>query len=435
MKPRDDEIAPPARFRGWQVVAAAFTGQLIANGGTFAAFGVLVVPLADTFGASRGAVSSGAGLGMLVMGLSGPFLGRVLDGGNVRRMMLFGVVLMSVGLLLLSQATSLWQAGACYALAVSAGAAMFGPIPSVTLAGNWFIRRRGLALGITVAGATCASFIAPALLAWLTELYGWRTAVASFGVGTFVIAAPIVWALVVARPEDVGQRPDGDAATAGSDPAGDSVVVPETRDLLRQPNLWIQAMGFAFLFASPVVMSLHLIPFAEDQGFGRLHGAYFFTAMAPFSLLGKVAFGAIADRVDIRRAIWAIIGGLIVTWVLLLGGPSYRMLLFIGAVFGLAVGAVGPVHGVLVGKCFGRGAFGRVMGMGGLASLPIIASAGPVAGYLFDVTGSYQTSFQLQVGGLVMAAVIFLFLRVPEVEPGTENTTEEVASGDAMLSR
>jgi MFS family permease len=263
------------------VVSAGFTGQLVANGGTFAAFGVMVVPLAETFDASRGAISSGAGLGFLMMALVGPILGRILDGGNVRRMMLFGVTLMSVGLLLVSQATTLLQAGLYYALFVSAGAALFGPIPTIALASNWFIRRRGLAIGITVAGATCASFAAPALLAWLTELYGWRTGVACFGVGTFVIAAPILWACVIGRPEDVGQLPDGEAVPAGA-VAADSFVVPETRDLLRQPNLWIQALGFAFLFASPIVMGLHLIPFAEDLGFSRVRAAYFFAAMAPF---------------------------------------------------------------------------------------------------------------------------------------------------------
>lgn len=409
------------------MVAAAFAGQMIYASGTFSLYGVLVIPLTEAFEVSRGTVSAGQGLGMLMMGLLGPFIGRMLDGGGTRRMMLFGVALMPIGLLLVASATAFWQVLVCFPLLVFAGSSMFGPIPTMTLVSNWFIRKRGFALGITAAGGTCASLFTPPLFAWLMEQYDWRTAVASIAIGGFVIAAPILWVFVVARPEDVGQLPDGDAVPDATSPASVVIAAPETRELLRDPNLWIQGMAFAFLFASPVVLNLHMVAYSIDLGFSVLESSFLLTVSSGFSLIGKLVFSGFADRVDPRRAVWAITGGLVVPFVLLLSGPSYPMLLVTAGSFGAAVGAVTPVHGLIVGACFGRGGFGRVMGIGGLMGLPIIAAAGVLAGVIYDTTGSYALSFQLQIALLVLSAIIMVFLRIPEFEPGTVNSEESSA--------
>jgi MFS family permease len=409
-----------ASFRGWSVVVAAFAGQMIFSSGTFALFGLLVIPLTETFDVSRGAVSVGLALGMLMMGFMGPLIGRMLDAGHTRRMMLCGAVLMPVGLLAVSRATEFWQVLVCFPLIVFVGGSLFGPIPTLTLVSNWFIRRRGFALGITAAGATTASFITPPLFAWLMERYDWRTAVASIAIGGFAIVTPILWAYVIARPEDVGQLPDGEVVSETETPSDSAFVSPKTRELMRDPNLWIQGLAFAFLFASPVVLNLHLVPFAVDLGISFLRASYLLAVSSVFSLIGKLVFSRFADRVDPRRAVWAITGGLVLPFLLLLSGPSYTLLLITAGVFGLAVGAVIPVHGLIVGACFGRGGFGRVMGIGGLMGLPIIASAGVLAGVIYDRTGSYTMSFQLQIALLVLSGSIMLFLRIPEFEPGTE---------------
>jgi len=402
-------------FIGWRVVGAAFTAELVSMGASFSAFGVFMDPLAEEFDTTRGVISSGLGGMLLVTGLIGPLLGRVIDRGPLKAMMLCGVFLLATGLLLTSRATSLWQAGVAFCVVGAVGTAMFGPLPAMAIAANWFVRKRGLALGVTVAGATAASMLAPPIAAALIDALGWRGAVAAFGVGAAVIAAPVLLAFVVRRPEDVGQFPDGDPPREGAAPAPPAGA--ETRDLLRDPRLWLISLGFALLFASPIVLGIHLVPYAEDLGLSRLRAASVLSVMAPFSLLGKLAFGAVADRIEVRKALWLGIVLVSVGWLVLLTGPSYALLLATAALFGLGVGALGPIHGVIIGLCFGRGSFGRVMGIGGLAGLPIIAGSGPLVGFLFDTTGSYQLGFALQPAILAAAAVIFLFVAVPASEP------------------
>ncbi len=417
-------------FHGWRVVAAAFVAQLVANGCTFLTFGVFVVPLSEAFETTRGTISAAPGLAMLAMGIAGPFVGRAIDGGPMRAIMLTGVALLSGGLLLLSLATALWQMALVFCLLVAVGAALFGPLAASALVVNWFVRRRGLALGVAVAGATAASFLMPPLAAFLIDRVGWRGALAALGVGAAALAFPVLFAFVVRRPEDVGQTPDGDPLRETASAEG--VLLPETGALLRDPNLWLIALAFAFVFASPVVMSLHLVPWAEDRGLSRQSAAWFFTCMAPFSLLGKVAFGAVADRLDPRRATWLALSFLLATWCLLLSAPSYPAFLAIGAIYGLGVGAVAPIHGVIVGACFGRGGFGRVMGIGGLASLPIIAFSGPLAGLLYDARGSYDLAFALMAGSLAVAALLIGFLRIPAAEPGARVVGAPAAAAPAL---
>ena len=416
-------------FYGWRVVAAAFVAQLVSTGLTFNAFGVFFVPLAEEFQTTRATIALGPGLLILVMGLLGPVLGRAVDAGHLRVLMLTGITLLCVGLLWISRTSTLWQAALIFGGLVATGSAMFGPLAAMALVSTWFVRRRGLALGVTVAGATVASLVAAPLAAALIDVFGWRDAVAILAIGAGALALPMFWAFVVARPEQIGQTPDGDPPRAHAESALPDP--PETRALLRDPSLWLLSFGFAFLLSSPVIIGIHLVPFAEDLGMSRLQAATFFSATVPFSITGKLVFGALSDRVDLRLAAWVAMGLLAGVWGMLLTDPSYPALLATGALFGLGVGALGPLHGVVVGACFGRAAFGRVMGIGGMVGLPILAGAAPLVGLLFDLTGSYRLGFALQLGLLGVSALIFAFLRIPDVEPGTEidATPEPVGAG------
>lgn len=408
-------------FLGRRIVGAAFTAQFLASGVTFSAFGVFVVPLSQAFDTPRGKLGLAFSIAFLVMGGMGPLVGRWLDQGLTRALMVTGTAIAGLGLIVLSRATELWQMAVVYCGVVAVGGALFGMGPSQALVANWFVRRRGLALGFAVAGATVASFVTPPLAAYLIDEIGWRATLACFGAGTLAIGLPVFHFLVVARPEQVGQVPDGDPSPLGmaSDTLGTPSLGPaqvETGQLVRDPRLWLLAVGFGLVFTSPIVMILVLVPFAEDLGFSRQNASYFFSAMAPFSLLGKVVFGAAADRIPARPAIWLVVFGNVLAWALLSTDPSYRLLLGIGALYGIGIGAAGPLNGVLVGLCFGRAAFGRASGIGGLASLPLVAGAPALSGYLYDTTGGYHAVFVAQMALLLVGGILLSFVRIPKRE-------------------
>src|SRR5262249_8110507 len=205
---------------------------------------------------------------------------------------------------------------------VALGTAVCGPLPSTALVANWFVRRRGIALGVTVAGATIGGAIAPVVAANLIEGLGWRHALLALGLGMAAIAAP-VFALVVGRPSEVGQGPDGDGAPplpAGR--AGAAPHPPTTPQRLRGPTRRpLRGVASALIFPSPLVSSVHLVPFAEGLGLGRQDAAFVLTPVAVCSLLGKLAFGAVSDRVDPRRALLFAVLLLVGAWLVLFVGP------------------------------------------------------------------------------------------------------------------
>ena len=420
--------APVQRFLGWRMVFAGFVAQFVYSSMSVSAFGVFVTPLEREFDTSRASLSAAFGLSLLAMGIFSPVLGRWIDRGSLRWIMLAGLLLASGGTCLLSQASALWQLGVIYCTLVAFGTALYGPLPSMALVANWFVRRRGIALGVTAAGATFGGALAPVVAALCIDHFGWRNALLAFGLGSLALAAPVFAFGVVSRPAEVGQRPDGEPASVGSvSHAGTTGQAYTSSELLRDRNFLALALGTALLFTSPIVAMLHLVPFAEGLGFSRQDAAFVFTPVAACSLLAKLAFGAVADRVDPRHALRLAVVVLIAGWLVLLADPDYPQLLVAGALLGLGIGAVIPLHGVLIGLCFRAEAFGQVMGLGGLLTLPIVAGANPLAGWLYDRTGSYQVGFGVEIGCLLGAGLCFSALRI--------GRPAEIARADATALR
>lgn len=406
--PAYDEAADPVRrFVGPRVLAAAFLARMLSGATTFTAFGVFVVPLMEEFGSSRGRISSAFSAGLLVMGLMGPLVGRWVDRGRARALMTTGAVLAGLGLLAASRATELWQAGLLFCGVTCIGAAMFGSGPTMSLVTNWFVRRRGLALGIVISGSTVATFCVPTLTAWLVDQYGWRTAMLALGLSALCLGAPAFLGWVVARPEDIGQRPDGETGAEETE----APPAVETRDLLRDPNLWLVGLGFGLLFTSPVVLMVLLVPFAETTlGFSRVEATLFFSVMAPFALIGKLVFGALIDWISLRVAVLVSAVGNALVWAGLFTAPDYSVFLAIAAIYGLAMGTGGPLHGIFLARCFGREGFGRAAGFGGLVGIVLLPTAPALAAYLGETTGSDYAAIAVQgtlvlFSGLVLAAI------------------------------
>ncbi len=414
-------------FLGWQIVLVAFTAQLVASGVTLSAFGNFVGPISREFGASDSLIGIGPALAVLVMGILGPLLGRLLDRGWTRRLMILGSLLTGSGLILLSHATAVWHLGLVYVGVVCTGGALFGALPSMTLVANWFVRRRGLMLGIAFAGATVASAAGPLFAQAVIESEGWRVAVRYLGLATFITALPIFAAFVISRPEDVGQLPDGDDPRAAEDePSSEAASEPSAaiggaktaRELARDPVLWQVAIGFGLVMTSPIVIIGLLVPFGESLGFTG--ASYFFLAMAPFSILGKLVIGGLADVAPLKPSIALTVLVNIVVWMILYSDPSYPVFIATGALYGIGIGGAAPLHGVMVGRCFGRANFGTAGGLGGLATIPLMVMAQILSQVLKAATGSYHASFLVQAVLLGVAGLLLALVRVPPPEGQAE---------------
>jgi MFS family permease len=408
-------------FHGWRIVGIAAVTQAVSVGSTFYAYGAFLKPLAAEFEASRLAVTLGLTLMTLVQGSVAPFLGRALDRGSPRAIMIGGILVQAVGFALLSQATAFWQAGLVFVTAIAIGSFLFGPLATATVAANWFVRRRGRALGLTAVGAAVGGGVFPPLAAALIGALGWRGAVLAMAGGLLLLIAPIRW-LLVSRPEDLGLAPDGDPPT---EPPPAAVAVgpadpTTTRSLVRNGNFWAIAAAVGLAYCPVSVLLAHLVPYATDLGNSPARASLVMSGYALASGLGRVLFGGLADRIDKRLAFWIALGCLALAWANLLGSPPFPALLAAAVASGVAMGGIMPLWGSLVGATFGRAAFGRAMGLMNLLMLPFSMLGAPAAAYLFDRTGSYQLAFTAFLAFFALSAVAIAFLRLPAHEPGTQ---------------
>ena len=408
----DDGAAAAARFDGWRVVRGAFVAQGVAIGCTISGYGLFIESIEAELGATRSQANMGISIMLFVGAGIGPFLGRAIDRGPARAIMLTGVVWTAIGLALLSQASSLLQCALVIAGMIGIGHAMFGPLPSMTILANWFIARRGTAIGIAATGTTMAGFLVPPITVFLIERYTWRGALLAYAVGSVVIAFPAIWVWMVKRPEDVGQFPDGQPAleTAAPESSEHGESAPP---ILRQPAFWLLAFIFGFIASASIVLISNLVPYASDLGISRERAAYILSSFAVFTSVGKVLFGLLVDRIDMRVALWLALGLQTTGWLLLLSQPSFELFLAAVAIFGLGTGSLMPVQGAMLGAVFGRAVFGRVMGlMGPIMLFPLVVSP-PLIGHLYDTTGSYTLPLTIFLACFAIAATLLLFLRIP----------------------
>ena len=403
-------------FFGWWMVAVAFLAQGMSSGSTTYLFGLFVKPVAEEFAAQRGPISLGMSLLTLAQGLIAPFLGVALDRRSIRATMTLGALAMGGGFALMAAAPSLPTLGACFATLIAFGSLAIGPLSASKLVANWFEATRGRALGVASTGTSAGGAVLPPLAAWAIAAWGWRGALAALGGLVVALLLPAVWLLVRNRPEDRGLTLDGAgthraAPAAAATPPAPALGLPQ---LLRQRNFWALGMAVGLVFALLGALLVNLHPYATDLGADAAAGAWLFTLLSVSGIAGKLAFGALADRVS-KRLLMAVGMAMLAGFLLLLlTEPDYELLAWACALVGLALGGFLPIWGALIGECWGREAFARVMGLMSPLMSPLVMAAVAVPGFVHDRTGSYALAFQIFLVALALAGVALALLRVPK---------------------
>lgn len=407
--PGADTVPAPEGFLGWRMIALGFLAANLAIGLTFGTFGVLIKPVAAELGASRGMASFGIAVILLLMGIAGPALGVAFRHFRIRSVMLAGGVLMVAGFLLAARAGSFTLFLIGYSIIAGAGCAMLGIIPASTLMANWFVARRGMALGLISVPLLVAA--APPVAAALVEAYDWRFAL-TVQAGVIALLLPLLWR-VIDRPEDVGQSPLGAPSTRD----GATVTTPATgyASLLADRYFWGILVSAGLITTGGIVIVSHLVPFATDNGVEATRAAALLSVNGTASMVGALMFGVIADRIGARLTVGLIGVTLALLWSLLLAFPRYEVIAVLLIGIGPCSGGLHPAFAALLANAFGRESFASALGLATLLMLPFTFFAAPAAGAIYDVTGGYQTAFMLEIGAFVAAAAILLgfFARRP----------------------
>lgn len=388
-----------ALFYGWVVVAGAFLVMFMGFGAAYS-FGAFFHSLRDEFGATRREISLIFALtGFIYFGL-GAISGRLADSVGPRRVIVAGGVLLGVGLLLASLTQQLWQVYLTYSLCVGVGVGLTY-VPSIGTVQRWFVRRRGFASGLAVAGIGLGNLLFPPVAAALIDAAGWRAAYAVLGV--VVLVSTLAAALLLERgPEVRGLAPDGDPPVRTGAAAGAWGMTPSAAVGTRPYRLLYLAcvatsIGLFIPFA-------HIVPYATDHGLTEFTGAVILGAIGAGSVGGRLALGGSADRLGRRRALAAsflLMAAMLVWW--LAATQAWSLLVF-AVLFGIGYGGFVALIPALTSDFFGVRHTGALIGL--LYTGAAIGSlVGPtLAGVAFDLRDSYTLPILLSAAANLVAA-------------------------------
>src|SRR4051794_16926792 len=300
-------------FYGWIIVAVTFVTMAIGvNART--AFSLFFPPIVDEFGWERGVTAGAFSFGFLVSAAVSPLIGRLMDRAGPRAVMELGVALMAAGMLLAPMTTQPWHLYLTIGVMVGAGSVCLGYSGQSLFLPNWFIRRRGLAMGLAFAGVGIGSMT---LLPWvqhMIEQTGWRTACTAMGILILVVLAPINL-LLRKRPEDIGLQPDGDAAPSASVKPVSYVIDTDWAGIewtlsraVRTARFWWLATGYFGGLYIWYAVQVHQTKYLLDIGFSPSVAVWSLGAVSLLGIPGQILLGHVSDRVG-REWIWSELPG------------------------------------------------------------------------------------------------------------------------------
>mgnify|MGYP001102261949 CR=1 FL=1 len=397
-------------FYGWLIVAAAFVILWLTQGMTLAGLTVFDEVLLDAVrqtaetGDLRGAFKLRDTITMLAAGLLSPVAGALADRIGVRPLMVGGLLILAAGIALYSNVTSLVQIYVIHAL-LGVALACCGLVLNIMIVSRWFVRRRGLAIGIALAGTSLGNAAFPQLNAWLITELGWRSAFAWSGLLPLALI-PVVVLVMRERPADLGPESPQAGAAASGRAAGMSF-----HEALRTSNFWILAFIAMGTFYAVLAMATHLFLHMRGQGFDVRTAATGISVMFLLGLFGKIGSGLLADRLGDK---WVLVGSLSImcggAWLLV----STNQTTFWPALvlFGLGWGGLYTLLQLLVADCFGLKDLGKILGT--ITVLNTLGGAlGPsVTGLLFDRFHSYTVPFTVIATLVLLATLLATGLRL-----------------------
>ena len=397
------------KFFGWKIVALAFFLDFCAVGYSFQSFPVVVLELSKEFSLSRFLATLPIPLFMIMSSLFTPFIGRFLDKGAIRSILMTGALVYGLSLISLYFAFSYISFMLIFTLPMALGVTMMGNISVSKLISLWFRKYTGRALGIASVGVSFAGFVFPNLTSFLLGDLGltWREAYLLFGVLIILINIPVVYLFIVNKPSDINQMPDGEEITDNAeDTSGIDWTIPE---LLKDKNFWILSLVFAIQFCSMMGILSHLTFFSEGAGWSLSWGAFIFSMYAWPAMFSKVFFGwLVENKMDARVAVSIAILIQAIATLLMIFVESPEQMVVLVMIFGFGGGSALPLSNILFNQAYTNKSFGKARG----AAQPFISifqiSGTLVAARMFDVFGNYELAF-LTLGFILIVPIIAIW--------------------------
>ncbi len=412
---RGDAPQPRRFFYGWVILGAGAAAHALSSGFGMLGLGVFFLPVQESFGVSKTALSGAFSLARFETALLGPVQGFLIDRLGARRIMFAGVGMMGAGFMLLGSASNLIWFYVIFVGLIAVGQSIGLSSPVFATVVNWFVRRRTKALALVLSGTALGGLIVPGI-GWSIGEFGWERTALMSGFFIWGVGFPLA-ALMRFRPEPYGYYPDGLPPVEPEPAAGVAAGLDgfTVRAALHSASFWLINGGFALRMVSTTAVPVHLVAFlVEDLEFSTARGSFYLGLIGLLGLGGRVAFGMLGDIAPKRYGLSAAILVQAASLAMLAVAGGNLLVLVALTLFATGHAGGGPTYLALQGEYFGRRNFATISGFGSTVILAGAVSGPILAGVLADNIGDgYRYAWATFAVIALVSGIGLAFVRPP----------------------
>ena len=394
---------------------AAFT----VGAGLMHSYTVFLVAFIQAFAWSRAETSIPYSVSQFVAGASSPLVGAMVDRLGPQRLLLLGSFLLILGLIASAHISALWQIIVLYGVVMTFGANCLGLVVFVPILSRRFVRRRGMAISVVQSANGFGRAWSAPMAQLLISSVGWRQTYLVEAGFMAAMLLPLAW-LFRRAAAPLPRPPSVDISTA---PAPTALPSPgwTLAEAMRTRHFWLLFAVYLFTGLGSFLVSLHQLAFAVDRGFDKLYAAEVLGMGSFLAIIGTILTGSLSDYIGREWAgilaygvsIFGVICALFIT-----NAHQGWLLWVFACCFGLTWGARGPALTAKTADLFPGRQLGTILGVITIGTGIGSAAGSWAAGWIFDLSGSYELAFVLSILSYACGCFAFWALRRPPARRG-----------------
>ncbi len=290
------------------IVAGITFGTLFATAGFRSAPSVLILPLEEDFGWRRDVISLAVAINVLLYGLTAPFAAALMERFTVRKVVMAALTTVGTGALLTIWMSQSWHLMLLWGVVVGVGTGSMALVFAATIANRWFVKRRGLVIGILTAAAASGQLVFLPGLSKLAQDPGWRASSLVIALGAYLMV-PLIFFFLKEDPQSIGSTPYG-ADKDWVPPVlqkgnAAKVAINTLKDASKVKNFWYLVGSFFVCgLSTSGLIGTHFIPAAHDHGMPTVTAASLLALIGVFDVVGTIFSGFLTDRIDPRKLLF-----------------------------------------------------------------------------------------------------------------------------------
>ena len=403
---------PKNIFFGWWIVLSAALQNGLGGSIHWQGFTVLFIPISQTFGITSAQTSMLFALARAENGLLGPITGWLMDKFGPMPLALIGTAMAGTGYILLSRTENYTQFLLIYVIIVSIGATTSFMQTAFVALNNWFIKKRGLVMSINSAAFRLGSAILVPTFSYIVYEWGWQNAVLYLGIFLLVFITPL--GLFYRRsPESMGLRPDGEVDENDSDVTTINNDYYDTgytwKEAIKTSAFWFLTIATTLRLSIHGAIFVHMIPILVWKGISASTAAWYVGFLALVGVPVILIMGRLSDKLGRPKMLAVCYSASGLSLILVnISDNSIYLLLSLLLLVGSEAGS--GLNWSLVGDLFGRKNYGVIRGLLGPFYNAALVVTPVSAGYIYDVTKSYE--IVLYTGAIIffISSISFLYI-------------------------